>query len=104
MTTLEIETRVTGPADREDRNTMLDVIGKENARRAALVPPEQPLPSSTLAEQRASYAVVLSVVAKDVHRHNISQSSELTIKEFRDKFAQFSDADRAAIKTITDKY
>jgi len=104
MTTLVIETRVTGTADREDRETMLDVIGKENARRAALVPPEAPLPFSTVAEQRTSYGICLTVGGNDIHRHNISQSSELTVKEFRDKFAQFSDADRAAIKTITDKY
>jgi len=104
MTTLVIETRVTGTADREDRDTMLDVIGKENVRRAALDPPGEVLPSSTVAEQRASYGIIMSVTANDIHRHNISQSGELTIKEFRDKFTQFSDADRAAIKTITDKY
>ena len=104
MTTLEIETRVTGIPDREDRDTMLDVINKENARRALLDPPGEVLPFSTTAEQRASYGVIMSVTANDVHRHNISQSGELTIKEFRDKFAQLSDADRTAIKTITDKY
>jgi len=104
MTTLVIETRVTGTADREDRDTMLDVIGKKNAQRAALDPPGEVLPSSTVVEQRASYAICMTEISKDIHRHNISQSGELTIKEFRDKFTQFSDADRAAIKTITDKY
>ena len=104
MTTLVIETRITGTPDREDRDTMLDVISKENARRALLEPRGEVLPSSTTAEQRASYGIIMSETANDVHRHNISQSGELTIKDFRDKFAQFSDADRAAIKTITDKY
>jgi len=85
MTTLEIETRVTGSADREDRDAMLGVIGKENARRAALTPPEPALLFSTVAEQRASYAICMTEISKDIHRHNISQSGELTIKEFRDK-------------------
>lgn len=102
MTTLVIETRVTGSADREDRETMIDVITKENDRRAALDPPGTPLLMSTVAEQRVSYAIIQSVVANDVHRHNIAHASELTLRDLRDNFDKFTDEQRATIKTILD--
>ncbi len=100
MTTLVIETRVTGSADREDRETMIDVITKENDRRAALDPPGTPLLMSTVPEQRTSYAEVMSVVANDVHRHNMSQAVELTFREIRDFLPNATDTQKDQILAI----
>lgn len=96
MPTLLIETRVTGPADRDDRDTMVDVITKENERRAALTPPGTPLLFSTVVEQRASYAEVMSVVANDIHRHNISQAFTATLQDIRERWPNATDQQRAA--------
>jgi hypothetical protein len=96
MTTLAIETRVTGNADREDRNAMLHKIAEENTRRAALDPPGEVLPSSTVVEQRASYAIIMSMTANDVHRHNVSQSDVATLRDVQQLWPNATDQQRAA--------
>ena len=100
MTTLVIETRVTGSADREDRETMIDVITKRNERQAALDPPGEVLPYSTVPEMRASYAICMTEVAIDVHRHNMSQAVEFTLKIMRDAWPTLSEAQRDQIAAI----
>jgi len=103
MTTLVIETRVTGSADREDRETMEDVITKENERRAALDPPEVALLMSTVAEQRASYAICMTKTSQDVHRHNMSQAVELTLRQVREFMLTATDAEKDQIAAIVNK-
>ena len=103
MTTLVIETRVTGSADREDRETMIDVITKENARRAALDPPGEVLPYSTVPEMRASYAICMTETSIDVHRHNMSQAVELTLRQVREFMLTATDAEKDQIAAIVNK-
>jgi len=73
MTTLAITVNVSNP-DTEDRQTMEFYIKEENTRRAALTPPGTPLPLATAPERKASYEVLLSQAAADMHTHRIHQA------------------------------
>jgi len=73
MTTLAITVNVSNP-DAEDRQTMEYCIKEENTRRAALDPPGTPLPFATASERKASYEVLLSQAAAEMHTHRVNQA------------------------------
>lgn len=98
MPTAVIVANVTGTLDQEDRRAMLFIVEAENARRAALNPPEDPLPISTNVEIRQSYAVVQSALLTAAHLSYIEQSDVASLAEIRELWGPASDAQRNAAR------
>lgn len=98
MPTAVIVANVTGTLDQEDRRAMLFIVKAENARRTALVPPEDPLPISTNVEIRQSYAVVQSALLTAAHLSYIEQSDVASLAEIRELWGTASDAQRNAAR------
>ena len=98
MPTAVISANVSGTLDQEDRRAMLFVVEAENARRAALDPPEDPLPISTNVEIRQSYAVVQSALLTAAHLSYIEQSDVASLAEIRELWGPASDAQRNAAR------
>ena len=98
MPTAVIVANVTGSLDQEDRRAMLFIVNAENARRAALNPPEDPLPISTNVEIRQSYAVVQSALLTAAHLSYIEQSDVASLAEIRELWGPASDAQRNAAR------
>lgn len=96
MSTVVITYNITGTADTEDRRAMEYVIAQENARRAALDPPEAALPMSTATERRVSYETVMAPRMAEIHRSYINQSDVATLQEVRALWPAATDAKRAA--------
>ena len=102
MSTIVIAVQVTGTADQEDRRAMNLEIGRENARRAALIPPGTPLPNSTVAEKRASYELCLKPKLDGCHQGNVSDSNVATLAELRTAWNSATDQQRnAALAALT---
>lgn len=84
-------------ADAADRRAFRMVVDQENARRAALIPPETPLPNATNAEYKSSAEIVYAMRMNDAHRDYIRQADETTKREIIAAFdAQPDEAKRAA--------
>ena len=97
MSSVTITFNVTGAADDEDRRAMLHVIGIENARRAALTPPLDPLPSSNAVERRTSYETIMSPRLMAAHLANIADSTVATLADVRARWRYATDAQRNAV-------
>lgn len=83
--------------DNEDRRAHKFIVDTENARRAALVPPETPLPSSTAQERKNSAEILYAQRVNDMHRSYIQQADDVTKRELIAAFnAQPDEAKRAA--------
>jgi multidrug efflux pump subunit AcrB len=121
MTAITITTNVVGAPDADDRRAMMFVIAKdneriarinatitqENARRAALNPPEQALPllpvlpSSTGAERKSSYESVLNATILRAHESYVTQAAaaveqDPAFKDIRPLWADATPAKKAA--------
>lgn len=96
-----IAANVTGTVDQGDRRAMDAQIAAENARRAALQPPGNPLANSTAAERKASYEVVLNARIAEVHASYVSQANVdfADVKAIRQALPNATDSQLAAIKT-----
>ena len=102
MPTAVISANVTGSLDQEDRRAMLFIVEAENARRAALDPPEDPLPISTNVEIRQSYAVVQSALLTSAHLSYVQQSNVASLQDIRAAWDSATDAQRnAALNALT---
>lgn len=102
MSTIVIAVQVTGTADQADRRAMDLEIARENARRAALIPPGTPLPNSTTAEKRASYEICLAPKLVGNHQANIVESNVATLAELRTAWNSATDQQRnAALAALT---
>jgi hypothetical protein len=95
MSTLAITVQVSNP-DEEDRRAMDLIINRENARRAALTPPETPLPNSTAAERRSSYESLLAPIMLDAHKQYIREAGDLSFKSIKARWDIATDAQRIA--------
>lgn len=85
-------------ADANDFRAAQYIIDIENARRAALDPPETPLPVGTNAEVIASYESILLEIIDKAHNSYKKQASEQALSNNNIKFLWESatDAERAA--------
>ena len=114
MTTTTLSVSITGTPDAEDRRVALFMIGRENARRAidndaitqenarraALDPPDASLPliailpTSTAGEIRSSYQTVLSENIRKANLSYIKQANEAAGEEqaFKDLKPLWADA------------
>ena len=102
MPTAVISANVTGSLDQEDRRAMVYIINQENARRAALDPPGEPLPISTNVEIRQSYAVVQSALLTAAHLSYVQQSNVATLQDLREAWNTATDNQRnAALAALT---
>jgi hypothetical protein len=98
MPTAVIAAQVTGTLDTADRRAMLYIVEQENAQRAALVPPDAPLPHSTNTEIRTSYAIVQSALLNKAHLSYVDQSDIATLQDIRTLWPNATDQQRAAAK------
>ena len=95
MATLIFNVNPTDP-DAEDRRGMDLAINRENARRAALVPPGTPLPQSTNVERRASYGEILAARLLESHLSLIKEANDLAWKNVEPRWLISTDAQRLA--------
>jgi hypothetical protein len=77
------------------------IIDIENAKRAALDPPETPLPVGTNAEVKASYESMLLKIIDEAHNSYKKQASEqaLSNNNIKTLWESATDAERAAAIT-----
>jgi hypothetical protein len=88
-------------ADADDFRAAQYIIDIENARRAALDPPETPLPDSTNAEVKASYESMLLEIIDKAHTSYKKQASEqaLANDNIKSLWESATDAERQAAIT-----
>jgi hypothetical protein len=98
MPTAVISATVTGTLDQADRRAMLFVIGIDNARRAALDPPEAPWPVGTNLEIRDSYRAIQSSLLNAAHLDYVRQSDVATLADIRALWESADDAKRNAAR------
>ena len=98
MPTAVIAVTVTGTLDQEDKRAMLYIVNAENTRRAALTPPEVPLPISTNTEIRDSYKIVQGNLLIAAHLSYVKQSDIATLAEIRTLWDAATDSQRNAAK------
>lgn len=96
MSTVLIEVKVTGPLDQDDRRAIDAEIDKENARRAALEPPEPPLSKADNTARKESYEIIMAPPINAKHRASIAENREATLQELRPRWAAATDAQRLA--------
>ena len=96
MATAVIECRVTGILDTEDRRAMLFIVNAENARRAALTPPGEPLSVVDNTAIRTSYQTVQSSLLNTAHRSYINQSNVASLNDIRGAWENATDQQRNA--------
>ena len=102
MPTAVISATVSGTLDTADRRAMLFVLNQENARRAALTPPEPALPISTNVEIRTSYATVQSALLNSAHLSYVTQSDVASLQDIRSAWERATDQQRnAALNALT---
>lgn len=102
MATAIINVQVTGTIDVEDRRAMYLEITRENARRAALDPPLEPLGMADNVERRASYELIRTERERAAHLSAIVDSNVATLAEIRTAWNAASDAQRnAALAALT---
>lgn len=65
----------TGTPSADDELAARFIVRLENARRAALEPPEAALPTGTMAQLKNSYLIVLLQVVTSAHLSYVSQAS-----------------------------
>lgn len=99
MPTAVINATVTGTIDQADKRAMLLVVNNENARRAALAPPEAALPIGTNVEIRDSYKIVQSALLNAAHLDYVRQSDVATLAEIRALWEAADDTKRNAART-----
>ena len=85
-------------ADADDFRAAQYIIDIENARRAALDPPETPLPVGTNAEVKASYESMLLEIIDRAHTSYKKQASEqaLANDNIKSLWESATDAERQA--------
>ena len=85
-------------ADADDFRAAQYIIDIENARRAALDPPETPLPVGTNAEVKASYESMLLEIIDRAHNSYKKQASEqaLSNNNIKSLWESATDAERQA--------
>ena len=98
MPTAVIAANVTGALDQADKRAMLHIINQENARRAALDPPVDPLSVVDNQAIKASYEVVQSALLIAAHLSYVEQSDVATLAEIRALWVPASDAQRNAAR------
>lgn len=96
MPTAVIEARVTGSLDQADKRAMLFIIAQENARRAALDPPGEPLLTTDNPTIRGSYAVVQSAILNSAHLSYVDQSDIASLADIRAAWEAATDNQRNA--------
>jgi hypothetical protein len=96
---LIIEAKVTDTPTQEDKRAAEYIVTQENARRAALDPPEDPLPMSTNGELKNSYEVVLTAILVGAHASYINQSDVASLAEIKALWGPASDAQRNAARS-----
>lgn len=96
MATAIINVKVTGTIDVEDRRAMDLEIGRENARRAALNPPLDPLPMADNTQRRSSYEIIRTERERAAHLASIVDSNVATLAEIRVAWNNATDQQRNA--------
>jgi hypothetical protein len=89
----------------DDVTTAKFLLIMENERRAALDPPEDPLPMETNAEAKASLETLLSTgTLPNAWVSYTSQAAEarLSEKEIREKYKSLTDAEKTQVETLID--
>lgn len=89
---------VTNGTQERDGQAARFVVNQENARRAALDPPEPELPISPGSALRASYQTALGYTLSQAHENYIRQAGESAANatEAKERWAISSDAQRLA--------
>ena len=93
---LSITTNITGTANELDRRGARLMVARENARRAALVPPGTVLPVGNDAQLAASYRSVLDALLAVSHASYVEQASQESYGNARAIWDAATDAQRAA--------
>ena len=94
----------TSNLDNADRKAVRFIVDAENARRAALDPPETPLLTGSASEYKASYEEILKETLERAHASYIDQAGdkELTARDVRTLWRGATDAQRdAAVAALT---
>lgn len=95
---LAFDVSVSGTPNSFDLDAATMVVEQENERRAALDPPEDPLPIGTTVQLRDSYLSIIVQRIAQVHASYAKQAAEKELAEqsIRDKWLAATPAQRAA--------
>lgn len=87
---------ITNASASADGQAATYIVDQENARRAALDPPLDPLPKSTNQELLNSYEAVLGQILASAHESYVKKAAETSLQEAKSRWEISSDAQRAA--------
>lgn len=96
---LTFATTIGGTPDEKDLAAARLIVTRENERRAALDPPEDPLPTSTPVEIRAGFLTVLDTqILPNAHASWIREAAEIQLaqQDVKSLWRDATDAQRAA--------
>ena len=96
MSAITFSVDFSGTPDEMDRAAAQYIVDEENARRAAQVPPETPLPDGTGAELKASYLQMLEQIITNAHASYLKQFRTKEIRDVKVRWDLATDAERAA--------